>query len=128
MSWSAIATMSWFNCAPGSGACQTCNSQVSGIAWPYVTSSPRNYAPCFAGLPQLPCAKIVSIQKLCLGAGCDFAIVDHGPGAACRLDRPPCDPVNTYNRLVDVTPAALREIGGDLIDGTMPVYVDVYFG
>lgn len=116
---------SWYDCNPRSGACGTCDSTKSGLAYPYLAGHPPNYARCqiFSQLPQHSCGDIIPVFGRCSGGltWVNVPIVDHGPGAACANDCPPCyvpdicrkDPnhLNIY-RLVDLTRATFITVTG----------------
>jgi hypothetical protein len=136
--WSVSA--SWYDCNPGSGACATCDRSKLGMAYPYLSGHPPNYANCsaFVGLPQHSCGDIIHTGLLCpidpgtggTGVG-NIPIVDHGPGAACRCEVPHCYcPTCTcasnldIHRLIDLTKAAFLQLGRPLSEGLE--FVSVY--
>ena len=118
----------WFTCPPGSGACGTCDTNLEGAAWPWVTGHPPNFASdCgSSGVLERACGFILSVSNLCPPNSCVFPpIVDHGPGTSviCKVNYPPCDRNHGRRRLIDLTEYTFIELGGDPSDGIIPVTV-----
>lgn len=59
------------------------------------------------------CGNNPLITNLCNSVANNIPVGDHGPGAACRLDRIPCHPPTDYGvRRLDLTALAYQVMGG----------------
>jgi hypothetical protein len=127
-------TATYYDCTTGVLACggQPCPKNSGGLAYPILTNHPPDYsAACTGGMAALSCGTYISLYNLCNGGDVLSPIIDHGPGAACRVDSIPCTLYdqngNVYGyayRLLDLTPTTFMDVGGSLSDGRVVLQID----
>ena len=125
---------SWYNLCPtsgsGGGACGTCFSNRSGMAYPNVSGHGPDYSynngctVADGGITQESCGTNLTVygvpQSSCVQKKLSVPIVDHGPGAACHSDHISCPYYYSY-RLIDLTAYSFTAFGGPLSYGIMYV-------
>jgi len=122
------------NCSPCNnttckcGACGTCRADEGGIAYPYVTGFPGDYQSACGhctgcAMPKEPCGTYIGLYNTCNNSGLLYApIVDHGPGAACTLEKIQCASTLEF-RLLDLTPVTYGDLDGSFGYGRLAGYL-----
>jgi len=129
-----FGTATYYNCTTGPLACggQPCPQNSGGLAYPILTNHPPDYSvSCTGGMVALACGTYITLSNLCTGVSLLSPIIDHGPGAACRVDTLPRTLYDANGtaygyayRLLDLTPTSFMDTGGNLADGKVILQID----
>lgn len=105
---------------PGSGACTTCRTDLSGFAYPNVVKYDglvcdfHCNSGCCPSMPRLHCGDVAGIRNLCTGIVGAYSIVECGPSVRC-ISPHGCNGFVTVK--FDLTACAFTGLGGSLDAG-----------